>query len=100
MYKNLYNRDMDEVKAEEKKKKAARNRRIGMEIRFFVAVTLLYMFIYFVFFLIPWFVNLFVPINSYMKLVVGIVLALLSYILTSVIARSRGFFNTVCTRRR
>ena len=91
---------MDEKRVEEKKKKTVRNRRIGLEIRFFLAVTLLYMLIYLILCIIPWFISLFVTINSYIILVTGAGLAVITYVLTSLIARSRGFTSFVSGRRR
>lgn len=89
---------MDEKRVEEKKKKTVRNRRIGLEIRFFLAVTLLYMLIYLILCIIPWFISLFVTINSYIILVIGAGVAVITYVLTSLIARSRGFTSFVCGR--
>lgn len=90
--------NMDEKRAEEKKKKTIRSRRIGLEIRFFMAVTLLYMLIYLFLSIIPWFIGLFVNISSYIILATGMGLAVLTYVLTSVIASSHGFAAFVCGR--
>lgn len=90
---------MDEKRAEEKKNRTVRNRRIGLEIRFFLAVALLYMFIYLLLCIIPWFVQLFVTMNSYIRLATGAGLAIITYVLTSFVARSRGFINLVYGRR-
>ena len=91
---------MDEKRVEEKKKKTVRNRRIGLEIRFFLAVTLLYMLIYLILCIIPWFISLFVTINSYIILVIGAGVAVITYVLTSLIACSLGFTSFVCGRHR
>ena len=90
---------MNELKIEEKKNRDTTTRRIGLEIRYCISVIILYVCLFFILNLIPCFIRLFLPINPYIQLLIYFVLFVITYVLTSFIARSKGFIRLIIGRR-